>query len=77
MQPELAPVEAVETAGLHQLARADAEVMQAWGDHHGEIYAFLVRMVRDEELAAHGIRAAGLKTDEDCAALGMTVRVRN
>ena len=25
---------------------------------------------RDEELAAHGIRAAGLKTDEDCAGLG-------
>ena len=31
---------------------------------------------RDEELAAHGIRAAGLKTDEDCA--GLThVRTRN
>jgi hypothetical protein len=25
---------------------------------------------RDEELAAHGIRAVGLKTDEDCARLG-------
>jgi len=25
---------------------------------------------RDEELAAHGIRAAGLKTDEDCKDLG-------
>jgi uncharacterized protein GlcG (DUF336 family) len=25
---------------------------------------------QDEELAAHGIRAAGLKTDEDCAHLG-------
>ena len=32
---------------------------------------------RDEELAAHGIRAAGLKTDEDCATLGMTVRIKN
>ena len=31
---------------------------------------------RDEELAAHGIRAAGLKTDEDCA--GIThVRTQN
>ena len=31
---------------------------------------------RDEELAAHGIRAAGLKTDEDC--VGLThVRTRN
>jgi uncharacterized protein GlcG (DUF336 family) len=32
---------------------------------------------RDEELAAHGIRAAGLKTDEDCASLGHPVRLKN
>ena len=32
---------------------------------------------RDEELAAHGIRAAGLKTDEDCASLGPQVRTEN
>ena len=32
---------------------------------------------RDEELAAHGIRAAGLKTDEDCASLGKQVRTEN
>lgn len=32
---------------------------------------------RDEELAAHGIRAAGLKTDEDCASLGAKVRMKN
>jgi len=32
---------------------------------------------RDEELAAHGIRAAGLKTDEDCAHLGKRVRTQN
>jgi len=31
---------------------------------------------RDEALAAHGIRAAGLKTDEDCAGLGRTAGVR-
>ena len=31
---------------------------------------------RDEELAAHGIRAAGLKTDEDCAHLGRRGGVR-
>ena len=31
---------------------------------------------RDEELAAHGIHAAGLKTDEDCAGLGRTAGVR-
>ena len=32
---------------------------------------------RDEELAAHGIRAAGLKTDEDCANMGTKVRLKN
>ena len=32
---------------------------------------------RDEELAAHGIRAAALKTDEDCANLGTKVRLEN
>jgi uncharacterized protein GlcG (DUF336 family) len=32
---------------------------------------------RDEELAAHGIRAAGLKTDADCANLGSKVRIEN
>jgi uncharacterized protein GlcG (DUF336 family) len=31
---------------------------------------------RDEELAAHGIHAAGLKTDDDCAAMGRRVNVR-
>ena len=32
---------------------------------------------RDEELAAHGIRTAGLKTDSDCAQLGKRVRLTN
>jgi uncharacterized protein GlcG (DUF336 family) len=32
---------------------------------------------RDEELAAHGIHASGLKTDEDCASLGTKVRLEN
>jgi uncharacterized protein GlcG (DUF336 family) len=31
---------------------------------------------RDEELAAFGIRAAGLKTDEDCAGMGRHVGLR-
>ncbi len=31
----------------------------------------------DEELCAHGIHAAGLKTDADCADLGPEVRLRN
>ena len=32
---------------------------------------------QDEALAAHGIRAAGLKTDEDCSGLGHRVRLKN
>jgi hypothetical protein len=32
---------------------------------------------RDEELAAYGIRAAGLMTDEDCAGLDHHVRLKN
>ena len=32
---------------------------------------------RDEELCAHGIRQAGLKTDDDCADLGPEVRLEN
>ena len=31
---------------------------------------------RDEELAAHGIRAVGLKTDEDCVHIGRRGGVR-
>jgi uncharacterized protein GlcG (DUF336 family) len=31
---------------------------------------------RDEELAAHGIRAIGLKTDEDCAGMGRRSGIR-
>ena len=32
---------------------------------------------RDEELATHGIRAAGLKTDADCVGLQPHVRLKN
>ncbi len=32
---------------------------------------------QDEALAAHGIHAAGLKTDEDCTNLGHLVRLQN
>jgi len=31
---------------------------------------------RDEELAAHGIRSVGLKTDEDCEGMGRGANVR-
>jgi uncharacterized protein GlcG (DUF336 family) len=31
---------------------------------------------RDEELAVHGIHAAGLKTDEDCRHMGRKIGIR-
>jgi RNA polymerase sigma-70 factor (ECF subfamily) len=68
MQPELSPVEAVETAGLHQAARADAAVLQAWSDHHGEIFAFLVRTTRDPEVAEDILQEAFLRLTREARA---------
>ena len=49
-------------------------------DHSGEVIGAVGvtgdTEERDEELAAHGIRAIGLKTDEDCAALGRRRGIR-
>jgi uncharacterized protein GlcG (DUF336 family) len=57
-----------EGGGL-QIRNAEGEVIGALGVT-GETEE------RDEELAAHGIRAVGLKTDEDCAGLGRRGGVR-
>jgi uncharacterized protein GlcG (DUF336 family) len=57
-----------EGGGL-QIRDADGEVIGAVGVT-GDTEE------RDEELAAHGIRAIGLKTDEDCAGLGRRGGVR-
>jgi len=50
-------------------------------DHNGDVIGAVGvtgdTQERDEELAAHGIRAAGLRTDEDCANLGTKVRLKN
>jgi uncharacterized protein GlcG (DUF336 family) len=50
-------------------------------DEHGEVIGAVGvtgdTETQDEELAAHGIHAAGLKTDEDCAGLGNQVRLKN
>ena len=64
---------------------ADGQIFAEGGgmlirDGHGEVIGAVGvtgdTQERDEELAAHGIRAAGLKTDEDCA--GIThVRTQN
>jgi uncharacterized protein GlcG (DUF336 family) len=56
-------------AGGQQIRDATGEVIGAVGVT-GETEE------RDEEFAAYGIRAVGLKTDEDCAALGRRSGVR-
>ena len=57
-----------EGGGL-QIRNADGEVIGAVGVT-GDTED------RDEELAAQGIRAAGLKTDEDCKELGRNAGIR-
>ena len=52
-------------------------IRDAHGDVIGAVGVTGDTEARDEELAAHGIHAAGLKTDEDCAHLGKQVRLRN
>jgi len=51
MEPVTSPLETVEPARTHRAALADALVTAAWADHHEELYAFLVRAVRDHEVA--------------------------
>lgn len=52
-------------------------IRDANGDLLGAVGVTGDTQERDEELAAHGIRAAGLKTDEDCAHLGSKIRLKN
>ena len=52
-------------------------IRDALGDVIGAVGVTGDTGTRDEELAAHGIHAAGLKTDEDCANLGKQVRLKN
>jgi uncharacterized protein GlcG (DUF336 family) len=52
-------------------------IRDANGDVIGAVGVTGDTQERDEELAAYGIRAAGLKTDEDCANLGTKVRLKN
>lgn len=51
-------------------------IRDANGDVIGAVGVTGDTETRDEELAAHGIHAAGLKTDEDCKDMGRIVNVR-
>jgi len=45
------PLEPVEIVATRHDALADLVVTAAWTDHHDELYAFLVRTVRDPDVA--------------------------
>jgi uncharacterized protein GlcG (DUF336 family) len=51
-------------------------IRDANGDVIGAVGVTGDTETRDEELATHGIHAAGLKTDEDCKDMGRIVNVR-
>ncbi len=52
------------------------QIRNAEGDVIGAVGVTGDTEDRDEELAAHGIHAAGLKTDEDCEGLGRNAGIR-
>jgi uncharacterized protein GlcG (DUF336 family) len=52
------------------------QIRDAQGDVIGAVGVTGDTEDRDEELAAHGIHAAGLKTDEDCKHMGRHVGTR-
>src|SRR5512146_1256475 len=64
----IAPIEAVDAAGTHRAAIADAMVMAAWTDHHEEIYAFLVRTTRDTSVAEDLLQEAYLRLTREVRA---------
>jgi RNA polymerase sigma-70 factor (ECF subfamily) len=51
VDPVTSPLEAVDAAGAHRAAQADAAVVAAWTAHHEEVFAFLVRTTRSPEAA--------------------------
>jgi RNA polymerase sigma-70 factor, ECF subfamily len=51
VDPVTSPLEAVDAAGAHRRALADAAVMAAWTAHHEELFAFLVRTTRSPDAA--------------------------
>jgi RNA polymerase sigma-70 factor (ECF subfamily) len=68
VDPLLSPLEAVAAAGAHRAALADAAVVAAWADHHGEIYAFLLRTTRDPEVAEDLLSESFLRLTTECRA---------
>ena len=61
---------------LMELAPGGLQIRDAAGEVIGAVGVTGDTEDRDEELAAHGIRSVGLKTDEDCAGMGRAAGIR-
>jgi RNA polymerase sigma factor (sigma-70 family) len=61
VDPVTSPLEAVDAAGAHRTALADAAVVAAWTAHHAEVFAFLVRTTRSSEAAEDLLQEAFLR----------------
>jgi RNA polymerase sigma factor (sigma-70 family) len=68
VEPVTSPLEAVDAAGAHRTALADALVVAAWTEHHGEIFAFLVRTTRDPLVAEDLLAEAYLRLTREARA---------
>jgi RNA polymerase sigma-70 factor (ECF subfamily) len=55
------PITVTEPTSAHDAAAANAFLEELFAKHHGEIFAYLVRMVRDPELAADLTQDAFIK----------------
>ena len=51
VEPVTSPLETVDAMSANRSSQADTLVLTAWADHHGELFAFLVRTTRDTEVA--------------------------
>lgn len=61
MDPVTAPLEPVDLVEVRREASADAVVLGAWTEHREEVYAFLVRMTRDRDVAEDLLQEAFLR----------------
>jgi RNA polymerase sigma factor (sigma-70 family) len=61
VDPVTSTLEAVDAAGAHRAALADAAVVAAWTAHHEEVFAFLVRTSRSPEAAEDLLQEAYLR----------------
>jgi RNA polymerase sigma-70 factor (ECF subfamily) len=68
VDPLTSPLEAVDAAGAHRAKLADAVVVEAWADHHEELYAFLLRTTRDIDVAEDLLQESFLRLTRDVRA---------